>query len=132
YMEDRARRGTQAAVKRLAAMQVKTARRVKAEGGEEDVPVATLKVGDLLSVRPGEKIPTDGIVEDGESAVDEGMITGESLPSVRQAGGAVIGATTNVGQGRLIMRVTRVGRDTALARIVSLVEDAQASKAAAQ
>lgn len=132
YFEDRARRGTQEAVLRLAGMQVKTARRIRADGGEEDVAVSALRVDDRMVVRPGERIPTDGIVEDGASNVDESMLTGESLPAERQRGDAVIGASTNVGHDRLVVRVTRIGKDTALAKIVSLVEDAQASKAQVQ
>lgn len=132
YLEDRARRGTQAAVKGLAGMQVRTARRLDGSGREEDVPIADVAVGDRLIVKPGDKVPTDGVVDGGESSVDESMITGESLPVLRRGGESVFGASTNVGQGRLIVRVTKTGKATALAHIVSLVEEAQASKAAAQ
>ena len=98
---------------------------------ERDVPVEQVRVGDRVRVRPGEKVPVDGTVEEGRSAVDESMLTGESLPVAKAPGDAVIGATLNT-TGAFVFRATRVGRDTTLAQIVRLVEEAQGSKAPMQ
>ena len=101
------------------------------DGREVEVPTAEVVVGDLLLVRPGAKIPVDGVVEDGESEVDESMVTGESLPVHKTPGSEVIGATVNT-DGTLRVRATKVGADTALAQIVALVQQAQNSKAPGQ
>src|SRR6185312_1290840 len=101
------------------------------DGSEVRVPVAQLAVGDRFVVRPGEKVATDGVVEDGASAVDASMLTGESVPVEVGLGDAVVGATVNAG-GRLVVRATRVGSDTQLAQMARLVEDAQNGKAEAQ
>ncbi len=119
-----------AAIKSLMGLQAKTARIVR--GNEEvDVPVAEVEVGDIVVVRPGEKIPVDGVVTDGYSSVDESMLTGESLPQEKQEGSEVVGATINK-TGTFRFRATKVGRDTALAQIVRVVEEAQGSKAPIQ
>ena len=119
-----------AAIKALMGLQAKTARIVRGEE-ELDVPVAEVAVGDVVVVRPGEKIPVDGVVMDGYSSVDESMLTGESLPQEKQEGSEVVGATINK-TGSFRFRATKVGRDTALAQIVRVVEDAQGSKAPIQ
>lgn len=118
------------AVRKLAGLQAKTARVVR-DGAEVDLPIANISVGDILVVRPGERIPVDGVVVDGESSVDESMITGESIPVAKQAGAEVVGATINK-TGSFRFRATRVGRDTVLAQIIRMVEDAQGSKAPIQ
>ncbi|ABG03112.1 ATPase, P type cation/copper-transporter [Rubrobacter xylanophilus DSM 9941] len=129
-LEARARGRTSEAIKKLAGMQARTARVVR--GGEEaDIPVEEVAVGDTVVVRPGEKVPVDGVVIAGRSAVDEAMITGESVPAEKGPGDEVIGGTINR-TGSFRLRATRVGRDTALARIVRLVEEAQGSKAPIQ
>jgi Cu+-exporting ATPase len=129
-LEARARGRTNEAIKKLAGLQAKTARVVR--GGEEvDIPVEEVEVGDVVVVRPGEKVPVDGVVVGGESAVDEAMITGESMPVTKREGDEVIGATINR-TGSFRFRATKVGRDTALARIMRLVEEAQGSKAPIQ
>jgi Cu+-exporting ATPase len=129
-LEARAKGRTNEAIKKLAALQPKTARVVR--GGEEvDVPVEDVVVGDVVVVRPGEKIPVDGRVLSGESAVDESMITGESIPVTKREGDEVIGATMNT-SGSFRLEVTRVGKDTALSQIMKLVEEAQGSKAPIQ
>jgi Cu+-exporting ATPase len=125
-LEARAKGQTGDAIKRLIGLQPKTARVVR-DGIEVDVPVADVVRGDLVRVRPGEKIPVDGIVVDGSSAVDESMLTGEPMPVSKQADDEVIGATMNT-TGTLTMRATKVGAETALAQIVQLVEQAQGSK----
>ncbi|HXM55759.1 MAG TPA: heavy metal translocating P-type ATPase [Candidatus Dormibacteraeota bacterium] len=130
WLEERARRRTGAAIEALAKLQPKTARVVRADG-EHEVPVADLRAGDLVRVRPGEAVPVDGEIVEGRSALDERMLTGESLPVERAEGDRVIGATLN-GSGGLLVRATGVGADTALAQIVRLVEEAQGSKAPAQ
>ena len=130
WLEGRAKGQTTGAIRRLVALQATTARRIR-DGDEEDVELAAVVPGDLLRVRPGEKVPVDGIVVEGTSAVDEAMLTGEPIPATKSAGDEVIGATVNT-TGSFVMRVTRVGRDTALARIVELVERAQGSKAPIQ
>jgi len=125
-MEVKARGRSSAAIKKLIGLQAKTARVVR-DGVEVDVPVEQVVVGDVVVVRPGEKVPVDGLVVEGGSALDESMITGESLPVSKGVGDEVIGATLNT-TGALRVRATRVGSDTALAQIVRLVQDAQASK----
>jgi Cu+-exporting ATPase len=126
YLEARARGRTSEAIKKLMGLQAKTARVVRA-GREVDIPVEEVQVGDLVVVRPGEKIPVDGIVREGYSAVDESMLTGESLPVEKRAGDEVFGATLNK-TGTFRFEATKVGRETALAQIIRLVEQAQASK----
>jgi Cu+-exporting ATPase len=129
-LEARARGRTNEAIKKLAGLQAKTARVVR--GGEElDVPVEDVVVGDILVVRPGEKVPVDGLVTSGESAVDESMITGESIPTTKREGDEVIGATINT-RGSFRFEATRVGEETALYRIMRMVEEAQGSKAPIQ
>jgi Cu+-exporting ATPase len=130
-LELRARRSTSAAIRALLDLAPKLARRLSADGTETDVPLEQVQVGDRLRVRPGEKIPVDGVVLEGASAVDESMLTGESMPVEKAAGSRVIGATLN-GTGMLIMRAERVGSETLLARIVSLVAEAQRSRAPIQ
>ena len=132
-LEMRARGRTNESIKRLAGLQARTARVVRGQGpGEEiDVPVEEVLVGDVVVVRPGEKIPVDGRVISGLSAVDEAMITGESMPVTKQKGDEVIGATMNTG-GSLRFAATRVGEDTALSRIIEMVEEAQGTKAPIQ
>ncbi|MFN2208105.1 MAG: copper-translocating P-type ATPase, partial [Candidatus Promineifilaceae bacterium] len=129
-LEARAKGQTSEAIRKLAGLQARTAR-VQRNGVTVDIPVEQVVVGDLILVRPGEKIPVDGIVTDGRSAVDESMITGESMPVSKSAGDEVIGATINK-QGLLTFEATRVGKDTALAQIITLVEQAQGSKAPIQ
>jgi Cu+-exporting ATPase len=130
WLEARAKGNTTGAIRRLVGLQATTARRIR-DGVEEDVDLAIVVPGDLLRVRPGDKIPVDGVVVEGMSAVDESMLTGEPIPSTKAAGDEVIGATVNT-TGSFVMRATRVGRDTALARIVELVQRAQGSKAPIQ
>ena len=129
-LEVRAKGKTGAALKSLIGLQAKTAR-VERGGVEVELPVAQVAVGDVVIVRPGQKIPVDGVVRSGYSAVDESLLTGESLPVDKKAGDAVIGATLNQ-QGLLKIEATKVGRETALAQIVRLVEQAQGSKAPIQ
>ena len=131
FMEARARAHTGDAIRSLLALGAKTARVRRPGGVEEDVPIDQLKVGDIVLVRPGEIIATDGLVVAGASAVDESMLTGESIPTEKKAGEEVTGGTLNT-TGALRVRTTRVGADTTLAQIVRLVEDAQASKAPIQ
>jgi Cu+-exporting ATPase len=126
-LENRAKRRLSDAVRGLVALQPKTARRLRGES-EEDVPVAALVPGDLVLVRPGERVPTDGEVARGASAVDESMLTGESMPVEKSAGDTAFGGTMNQ-SGALVIRVTRTGAQTALARIVEAVEQAQGSRA---
>ena len=125
-LEARAKGRTSAAIKKLIGMQAKTARIVR-DGKELDIPVEEVQVGDVVLVRPGEKIPVDGFVLDGYSSVDESMITGESIPVEKKAGDEVIGATINK-TGSFKFRATKVGKETALAQIIKLVEEAQGSK----
>jgi len=129
-LEARAKGQTSEAIKKLIGLRPKTAR-VKKEGKEIDIPVEEVLVGDVIIVRPGEKIPVDGIITDGKSSVDESMITGESMPAKKEAGDEVIGATINK-TGSFQFRATKVGKDTALAQIIKLVQDAQGSKAPIQ
>jgi len=126
-LEARATGNTSAAIRRLIGLQAKTARVVRA-GREQDIPVEQVIVGDTVIVRPGEKIPVDGKVETGDSAIDESMLTGESVPVEKKAGDAVFGATINT-TGALTFCATKVGNDTALQQIVRLVQEAQGSKA---
>jgi P-type Cu+ transporter len=126
WMEARAKKHTAAAITALVGLAPKTAR-VLRDGTEVDVPVEQVVVGDLVQVRPGEKVPVDGVVTEGATAVDESMLTGESLPVDKTVGDQVIGATLNR-TGTAVLRATAVGADTALAQIVRLVEDAQGAK----
>ena len=126
-LELRAKGRTSEAIKKLMGLQAKTARVIR-DGHELDIPVEEVLVGDVVQVRPGEKVPVDGVIVDGSSAVDESMLTGESLPVSKKAGDEVIGATLNK-TGAFKFRATKVGKDTALAQIVKMVQDAQNSKA---
>ncbi|CAA9254738.1 MAG: Lead, cadmium, zinc and mercury transporting ATPase; Copper-translocating P-type ATPase [uncultured Chloroflexi bacterium] len=130
WMEARAKKQTGAAIRALMGLQARTARVIRA-GAELDIPIEQVRTGDLVRVRPGEKVPVDGIVEQGWSALDESMLTGESLPVEKVPGDQVIGATLNK-TGSFVFKATKVGRDTALAQIVRLVEEAQGSKAPMQ
>ncbi len=130
-LELRARSRTSSALKALLGLAPRTARRLLGDGGEEEVPLELIAPGDRLRVRPGERVPVDGTVIEGASAVDESMVTGESLPVEKKAGDRVIGATLN-GTGSFIMRAEKVGADTVLARIVRLVSEAQRSRAPIQ
>ena len=130
-MELRARSRTGAAIKALVGLAPKTARLIRSEGVETDVPLAEVRRGDLLRVRPGEKVPVDGVVLEGGSSVDESMISGEPIPVEKGKGSRVIGATVN-GTGTLVMRAERVGSETLLAQIVRLVGEAQRSRAPIQ
>jgi len=130
-LEMRAKTQTSAAMRALLGLQARTARVVRPDGQELDVPIEQVRPGDLVAVRPGEKIATDGTVETGHSAVDEAMLTGESLPVEKQPGDPVFGATLNK-TGAFRFRVQKVGADTMLAQIVQLVEDAQGSRAPIQ
>src|SRR5436305_1436394 len=126
WMEARAKKRTAAAITALVGLAPKTAR-VLRDGAEVDVPVEQVTVGDLVRVRPGEKVPVDGVVTGGATAVDESMLTGESLPVDKAVGAQLIGATINR-TGTVVLRATAVDADTALAQIVRLVEDAQGAK----
>lgn len=130
-LELRARSRTGAAIKALLGLTPKTARRIREDGGDEDVSLDQVKRGDKLRVRPGEKIPVDGIVLEGSSAVDESMVTGEPIPVAKRAGDRVIGATVNT-TGTFVMEAERVGPDTLLAQIVQMVSEAQRSRAPIQ
>jgi Cu+-exporting ATPase len=130
-LEIRARSRTSAAIKRLLGLAPRTARIVRPDGREEDVPLESVKPGDLLRVRPGEKVPVDGVVTEGRSAVDESMLSGEPIPVEKEPGAKLIGATVN-GTGTLLMRAERVGSDTLLANIVRMVSEAQRSRAPIQ
>ena len=130
-LELKARSSTSAALRALLGLAPKTARRIASNGQEEDVPLDHVMKGDVLRVRPGEKIPVDGVVLEGSSAVDESMVTGESIPVEKHAGDRVIGATVN-GTGSLVMRAERVGSETLLSQIVQMVAEAQRSRAPIQ
>ncbi len=130
FLEARAKGQTSEAIKKLMGMQAKTARVIR-DGVEVDVPVEAVQIGDVVLVRPGEKVPVDGTVLDGRSALDESMITGESIPVEKGPGDQVIGATINK-TGSFKFRTTKVGKDTVLAQIIRLVEEAQGSKAPIQ
>jgi Cu+-exporting ATPase len=129
-LEARAKGRTNEAIKKLAGLRAKTARVVR-DGEEVDVPMEDVRIGDTVVVRPGEKVPVDGRIISGESAVDESMITGESIPVTKRVGDEVIGATVNK-TGSFRFRATKVGRETALAQIMRMVEEAQGSKAPIQ
>jgi Cu+-exporting ATPase len=126
-LELRAKGQSSSAIKKLLGLQAKTARVIR-DGNEMDLPVEEVLVGDVIQVRPGEKVPVDGVIVEGSSAVDESMLTGESLPASKKMGDEVIGATINK-TGAFKFRTTKVGKDTALAQIVKMVQDAQNSKA---
>ena len=130
-LELRARSHTNAAIKLLLGLAPKTARILREDGSEEDIPLEQVVPGDILRVRPGEKVPVDGSVTSGNSAVDESMVTGESIPLEKGEGDALIGATVN-GTGSLLMRAEKVGADTMLAQIVTMVSEAQRSRAPIQ
>ena len=130
FLEARAKGQTSEAIKKLIGMQAKTARVVR-QGQELDIPIEEVVVGDIIIVRPGEKVPVDGIVKEGRSSIDESMISGESMPVEKGAGDEVIGATINR-TGSFRFEATKVGKDTALAQIIKLVEEAQGSKAPIQ
>ncbi|MEE4174455.1 MAG: copper-translocating P-type ATPase, partial [Xanthomonadales bacterium] len=130
-LELRARSQTNAAIKLLLGLAPKTARIVRDDGTEEDIPLEHVQVGDALRVRPGEKVPVDGIVLEGDSHLNESMVTGEPIPVAKAAGDGLIGATVN-GTGGLLMRAEKVGADTLLAQIVQMVAEAQRSRAPIQ
>ena len=130
-LELRARSQTSTAIRALLGLQAKTARRISQDGSEEDVPLTDVHIGDILRVRPGEKVPVDGVVTEGRSSVDESMLTGEPIPVEKVAGGRVIGATIN-GTGSLVMQAERIGSETVLAQIVQMVVQAQRSRAPMQ
>jgi Cu+-exporting ATPase len=130
-LELRARSQTGNAIRALMGLAPKTARRIKSDGSEEDIDVSHIHVGDLLRVRPGEKVPVDGEVTEGRSNIDESMITGEPVPVEKKTGDPVTGATVN-GTGSFVMRTTKVGADTLLAQIVKMVSQAQRSRAPIQ
>jgi P-type Cu+ transporter len=130
-LELRARSQTSAAIRALLGLQPKTARRIAPDGAEADVELSDVQVGDILRVRPGEKVPVDGIVTEGNSSVDESMLTGEPIPIEKAAGARLIGATIN-GTGSLIMRAEKIGSQTVLAHIVQMVAQAQRSRAPMQ
>jgi Cu+-exporting ATPase len=130
-LELRARSATSGAIRALLGLQPKTARRLRADGVEVDVPLADVQPGDRLRVRPGERVPVDGVVLEGVSAVDESMVTGESIPVEKTPGSRVTGGTVN-GTGGFVMRAERVGAETLLAQIVRMVGEAQRTRAPIQ
>ncbi len=130
-LELRAREATSGAIRALLDLAPKTARRISSDGAEEEVPLEAIEVGDTLRVRPGEKVPVDGVVREGRSSIDESMVTGESMPVTKTVGETLIGGTINQ-SGALVMEAQKVGRDTMLARIVQLVAEAQRSRAPIQ
>ncbi|WP_344342093.1 HAD-IC family P-type ATPase, partial [Streptomyces rhizosphaericus] len=130
-LELRAREQTSGAIKALLDLSPKTARRLGVDGTEEEVALDEVQIGDRLRVRPGEKVPVDGAVTEGRSAVDESLVTGESMPVTKTTGDPVIGGTVNQ-TGAVVMVAEKVGRDTMLARIVAMVADAQRSRAPIQ
>ncbi|HWF61408.1 MAG TPA: heavy metal translocating P-type ATPase [Nitrospira sp.] len=130
-LELRARSRTSSALKALLGLAPKTARIIRGDAREEDIPLEQVQVGDRLRVRPGEKIPVDGVVLEGSSAVDESMVTGESIPVEKQPGHKVVGATVN-GTGSFVMRAERIGRETLLSQIVRMVSEAQRTRAPIQ
>lgn len=130
YFEARAKAGTSEAIKKLIGLQARTARVVR-DGRDIDVPITDVVIGDLIRVRPGEKIPVDGVILEGESSVDESMVTGESIPIDKAKGDSVVGATMNK-SGTFTFTATKVGSETMLAQIIKLVEEAQGSKAPIQ
>jgi len=130
YLEAKAKGGTSDAIKKLMGLQAKSARVIR-NGLEQDIPISEVVVGDQLIIRPGEKFPVDGVVIEGRTTADESMLTGESIPSEKQPGSRVIGATLNK-LGSVKIEAVNVGKDTALAQIIRLVEQAQGSKAPIQ
>ena len=130
-LELRAREKTGNAIRTLLNLAPKTARRIRADGGDEDAALEQVNIGDRLRVRPGDRVPVDGVVLDGKSAVDESMLTGESMPVEKETGARLIGGTINT-TGSLVMRAEKVGSDTMLARIVAMVAEAQRSRAPIQ
>ena len=130
YFEARAKAGTSEAIKKLIGMQAKTARVIR-DGKEIDLPINEVEIGDIIRVRPGEKIPVDGIILEGESSIDESMVTGESIPADKTKNDVVIGATMNK-TGSFTFKATKVGQETMLAQIIKLVQEAQGSKAPIQ
>jgi P-type Cu+ transporter len=131
WLEARAKRQTTTAIRALQALRPEIAHVVLRAGGEADLPLAEVMAGDQLVVRPGERVPADGVVEQGDTHVDESMLTGEPLPVPKAAGARVTGGSIN-GEGRFVMRATAVGQESVLAQIIRLVEDAQAAKAPIQ
>ncbi|MGB3332712.1 MAG: copper-translocating P-type ATPase [Mycobacterium sp.] len=130
-LELRAREQTSGAIKALLNLAPKTARRIRSDGADEEISLDDVQLGDRLRVRPGERVPVDGTVEDGRSTIDESVVTGESMPVTKTAGDTVIGGTINQ-SGGLVMRAEKIGRDTMLARIVAMVAQAQRSRAPIQ
>jgi Cu+-exporting ATPase len=130
-LEVRAREQTSGAIKALLNLAPKTAQRIRPDGADEEIGLNAVQIGDRLRVRPGERVPVDGTVEDGRSSIDESVVTGESMPVTKTAGDTVIGGTINQ-TGGLVMRAEKIGRDTMLARIVAMVADAQRSRAPIQ
>jgi len=130
YFEAKAKAGTSEAIKKLIGLQAKTARVVR-DNKEIDIPISEVVIGDLIRVRPGEKIPVDGVIVEGDSSIDESMITGESMPVDKKNGDTVVGATINK-SGSFVFKTTKVGQETMLAQIIKLVEEAQGSKAPIQ
>ena len=130
-LELKARSQTSSAIKALLGLAPKTARKISADGKEADVPLSAIQVGDLLRVRPGEKVPTDGVVTEGRSSVDESMVSGEPIPVEKTADAKVVGGTIN-GTGSFVMQADRVGADTLLAQIVKMVSEAQRTRAPIQ
>ncbi len=130
YFEARAKAGTSEAIKKLIGLQARTARVIR-DGKEIDIPISEVKIDDTIRVRPGEKIPVDGVIIDGESSVDESMVTGESIPVDKAKGDTVVGATINK-SGTFTFKAAKIGSDTMLAQIIKLVQEAQGSKAPIQ
>ena len=130
-LELRARAATTGAIRALLDLTPKTARRLRADGNDEEIPLDAVQVGDRLRVRPGDKVPVDGVVLEGRSSVDESMVTGESMPVTKEEGSRVIGGTLNA-SGSFIMRAEKIGRDTLIAQIVQMVAAAQRSRAPIQ
>ena len=130
-LELRARGQTGAAIRKLLGLAAKTARRIREDGSDEDVPLEAVRAGDRLRVRPGEKVPVDGVVLQGATSIDESMVTGEPIPVEKHEGDRIIGATIN-GTGMIIMRAEKVGAETLLSRIVAMVAEAQRSRAPIQ
>jgi Cu+-exporting ATPase len=130
-LELRARSQTSSAIRKLLGLQAKTARRLADDGTEDDVPLDAVRTGDRLRVRPGEKVPVDGVVLEGTSAIDESMVSGEPIPVEKHPGDHVVGSTVN-GTGAVVMRAEKVGADTLLSRIVAMVAEAQRSRAPIQ
>lgn len=130
YFEAKAKAGTSAAIKKLIGLQAKTARVIR-NNKEVDIPINEVQIGDIIRVRPGEKIPTDGTITEGETSIDESMVTGESMPITKIKGSPVIGATINK-TGTFLFRATKIGGETMLAQIIKLVQEAQGSKAPIQ